>query len=85
MFEIKIGNTITNKKSSFRFLEVVLDENISWKGHIKTIKVRAQYPTKFSRLNYILRKYFFLPIAYFQFRSEDQNRGMKSSIKKKKD
>ena len=34
--ELKIGNSIIQRKSSIKFLGVVLDENISWEDHIKT-------------------------------------------------
>ena len=36
--ELKIGNSIIKRKSSVKFLGVMLDENISWKDHIKTIE-----------------------------------------------
>ena len=36
MPELKIGNSIIKRKSSVKFLGVMLDENISWKEHIKT-------------------------------------------------
>ena len=35
--EFKIGNSIIKRKSSVKFQEVMLDENISWKDDIKTI------------------------------------------------
>ena len=35
---LKISNGIIKKKSSVKFLGVILDENISWKDHIKTIE-----------------------------------------------
>ena len=38
MPELKIGNSIIKRKSSVKFLGVILDENISWKEHIKTIE-----------------------------------------------
>ena len=38
MPELKIGNNIIKRKSSVRFLGVMLGENISWKDHIKTIE-----------------------------------------------
>ena len=38
MTELKIGNSIIKRKFSVKFLGVMLDENISWKEHIKTIK-----------------------------------------------
>ena len=38
MPELKIGNSIIKRKSSVKFLGVMLDENISWKDHIKTIE-----------------------------------------------
>ena len=38
MPELKISNGIIKKKSSVKFLGVILDENISWKDHIKTIE-----------------------------------------------
>ena len=38
MHKLKIGNSIIKTKSSVKFLEVMLDENISWKDHIKTIE-----------------------------------------------
>ena len=34
--ELKIDNSIIKRKSSVNFLGVMLDENISWKDHIKT-------------------------------------------------
>ena len=37
MPEMKLGNNIIKSKSSVKFLGVMLDENISWKDHIKTI------------------------------------------------
>ena len=36
MPQLKIGNSIIKRKSSAKFLGVMLDENISWKDHIKT-------------------------------------------------
>ena len=38
MPELKIGNSIIKRKSSVKFLGVMLDENMSWKDHIKTIE-----------------------------------------------
>ena len=38
MHELKIGNSIIKRKSSVKFLGVMLDENISRKDHIKTIE-----------------------------------------------
>ena len=38
MSGLKIGNTIIIRKSSFKFLGVMLNENISWKDHIKVIE-----------------------------------------------
>ena len=38
MPELKIGSSIIKRKSSVKFLGVMLDENISWKEHIKTIE-----------------------------------------------
>ena len=38
MPELKIGNSIIKRKSSVKFLGGMLDENISWKDHIKTIE-----------------------------------------------
>ena len=38
MSELKIGNTIIIRKFSFKFLGVMLNENISWKDHIKAIE-----------------------------------------------
>ena len=44
MPELKTGNSIIKRKSSVKFLGVILDENISWKDHIKTIeKVSEKY------------------------------------------
>ena len=36
MPELKIGNTTIKRKSSVKLLREMLDENISWKDHIKT-------------------------------------------------
>ena len=38
MHESKIGNSIIKRKSSVKFPGVMLDENVSWKDHIKTIE-----------------------------------------------
>ena len=38
MHKLKIGNSIIKRKSSVKFLGVMLDENISWKDQIKTIE-----------------------------------------------
>ena len=38
MPELKLDISILNRKSSVKFLGVMLDENISWKDHIKTIE-----------------------------------------------
>ena len=38
MPELKIGNSIIKRKSSVKFLGVMLDVNISWKDHIKTME-----------------------------------------------
>ena len=38
MTELKIGNSIIKRKSSVKFLGVILDENRSCKDHIKTIE-----------------------------------------------
>ena len=35
---LKIGNQIIEKTSSIKFLGVMLDENITWKNHIKTVE-----------------------------------------------
>ena len=42
MPELIIGNSITKRKSSVKFLEVMLNENISWKDHIKMIEKNSQ-------------------------------------------
>ena len=34
----KIVNSVSKRQTSFNFLEVMLDENISWKKHIKTVE-----------------------------------------------
>ena len=34
----KIVNSVSKRQTSFNFLEVMLDENISWKEHIKTVE-----------------------------------------------
>ena len=34
--DLKIGNSRIKRKSSLKFLRVILDENISWKDHIET-------------------------------------------------
>ena len=41
MPELKIGNSIIKGKSSPKFLGVMLDENMSWKDHIKTIEKKS--------------------------------------------
>ena len=38
MPELKLNISILKRKSSVKFLGVMLDENISWKDHIKTIE-----------------------------------------------
>ena len=38
MSELNIGNCIIKRKYSVRFLGKMLDENISWKDHIKLIE-----------------------------------------------
>ena len=45
MPELKIGKGIIKRKSLVKFLRVMLDENISWKDHIKTIekKISQKY------------------------------------------
>ena len=35
---LKIVNNVLKKQTSVKFLGVMLDGNISWKGHIKTVK-----------------------------------------------
>ena len=35
---LKIGNKAIEKRPSIKFLEVMLDENVSWRYHIKTVK-----------------------------------------------
>ena len=42
MPDIKIGNSTIKRKPSVKFLGVRLDENISWKDHIETIKKTSQ-------------------------------------------
>ena len=34
----KIVNSVSKRQTSFNFLEVMLDENISWKEHIKPVE-----------------------------------------------
>ena len=36
--ELKIGNNIIEKATSIKFLGVMIDENISWRDHIKTVE-----------------------------------------------
>ena len=36
--ELKIGNNIIEKATSIKFLGVIIDENISWRDHIKTVE-----------------------------------------------
>ena len=38
MPKLKIGKVIIKRKSSVKFLGVILNENVSWKDHIKTIE-----------------------------------------------
>ena len=38
ILELKLGNSVIKRKSSVKFLGVMLDENISWKDHIKPIE-----------------------------------------------
>ena len=42
MPELEIGNSIIKRKSSTKFLGVMLDENILWKYHIKTTEKNYQ-------------------------------------------
>ena len=42
MPELKIGNNIIKRKSSIKFLGVMLDENKLWKDHIKTIEEKPK-------------------------------------------
>ena len=42
MLELKIGNSIIKRKSSVKSLSVMLDGNILWKDHIKTLKKSSQ-------------------------------------------
>ena len=42
MSELIIGNSIIKNKPSVKFLEVMLNENISWKDHIKMIEKNSQ-------------------------------------------
>ena len=35
---LKIGNKVIEKTPSIKFLGVMLDENVSWKYHIKTVE-----------------------------------------------
>ena len=39
--ELKIGNSIIKRKSSVKFLRVMLDENMSLKHHIKTFEKKT--------------------------------------------
>ena len=36
--ELKIGNNIIEKATSIKFLGKMIDENISWRDHIKTVE-----------------------------------------------
>ena len=36
--DLKIVNRVLKSQTSIKFLGVMLDENISWKGHIKTVE-----------------------------------------------
>ena len=36
--DLKIVNSVLKRQTSIKFLGVMLDENISWKGHIKTVE-----------------------------------------------
>ena len=36
--DLKIVNRVLKSQISIKFLGVMLDENISWKGHIKTVE-----------------------------------------------
>ena len=51
MSELKIGNNLIKRKSSVKFLEVMLHESISWKDHIKATgkKISQNYWFMISR------------------------------------
>ena len=36
--ELKIGNNVIERVTSIKFLGVMIDENISWRDHIKTVE-----------------------------------------------
>ena len=36
--ELKIENNIIEKATSIKFLGVMIDENISWRDHVKTVE-----------------------------------------------
>ena len=36
--ELKIGNNIIEKATSIKFLGVMIDENISWRDHMKRVE-----------------------------------------------
>ena len=55
MPEVNIGNSMTKRKSSAKFLGVMLNENISWKDHIKTTEKKL---AKIIGLLYRAKPYF---------------------------
>ena len=44
MPELNIHISIVKRKSSVKFLRVMLDKNIAWKDHIKTIETKKKKP-----------------------------------------
>ena len=38
LIDLKIVNSVLKRQTSIKFLGVMLDENISWKEHIKTVE-----------------------------------------------
>ena len=62
MPELKIGNSIIKRKTSVKFLGMILDENILWKDHIKTMeKIDLLYGAK------LYLDEMFLKTIYFSY------------------
>ena len=75
--QLKIGNSIIKKKSSAKFLGVMLDKNISWKDHINTIeKKTAKNIALLCRAKPYLDETF-LKTIYFSYIDSYQNHCLK--------
>ena len=67
--ELKTGSNIIEKATSIKFLGVMIDENISWRDHIKTVENKLYQAKQFLDENSLKTLYFSYIHSYLNYAS----------------